>query len=150
ARHPILRTSFDLVSYSEPLQLVHRSASLKVDVIDLRAIAPEEQQIIISRHVEEERAHRFDISKPPLLRFQVHRRNQDSFNFTITDCHAILDGWSLTSTIAEIFNHYFALSSGEAPPVEPPITLTYRDFVHLERQAIESEEFQRFWKRKLE
>jgi non-ribosomal peptide synthetase component F/aryl carrier-like protein len=150
ARHPILRTSFDLVSYSEPLQLVHRSASLKVDVIDLRRIPMEEQQTVIAQHVEEERARRFDISKPPLLRFQIHRRNQDSFNFTITDCHAILDGWSLTSTIAEIFSHYFALSNGEAPPVEPPITLTYRDFVHLERQAVESEEFQRFWKQKLE
>src|SRR5205807_4158707 len=26
ARHPILRTAFDLTSYSEPLQLVHRAA----------------------------------------------------------------------------------------------------------------------------
>src|SRR6266700_2076399 len=34
-RHPVLRTSIDLSSYSEPLQLVHRSVALPLEVSEL-------------------------------------------------------------------------------------------------------------------
>ncbi len=39
ARHPILRTSFNLATYSEPLQLVHATATLPLKVEDLRHLA---------------------------------------------------------------------------------------------------------------
>lgn len=36
ARHPVLRTSFDLTGFSEPLQLVHDTATIPLEVVDLR------------------------------------------------------------------------------------------------------------------
>ncbi|HSF40227.1 MAG TPA: amino acid adenylation domain-containing protein, partial [Thermoanaerobaculia bacterium] len=43
AQHPVLRTSFDLSAYSEPLQLVHREAEVPVEAEDLRDLSKEEQ-----------------------------------------------------------------------------------------------------------
>ncbi|HYP25734.1 MAG TPA: amino acid adenylation domain-containing protein, partial [Blastocatellia bacterium] len=150
ARHPILRTSFDMTSYSEPLQLVHESAYLEVKVEDLRHLSAEEQEERLSAFVEREKGLRFDLSRPALLRFFAHLRSEDTFQFTLVENHAVSDGWSLHATLDEIFNLYFALLNGEEVSEPPPLTASFRDFVLLERAALESEECREYWGRKLE
>ncbi|MDQ3918632.1 MAG: AMP-binding protein, partial [Acidobacteriota bacterium] len=149
ARHPVLRTSFALRGYSEPLQLVRREAELPVLVEDLRGDDEAAQERLIDEFMAAERGRRFDVTRAPLLRFAVHRRGEDNFQFTLTENHAILDGWSLHSTLAEIFGLYFDLLGGAAPPPEPPPAVAFRDFVLLERETIESEEARGYWTRKL-
>ncbi|WP_342379995.1 amino acid adenylation domain-containing protein [Myxococcus stipitatus] len=149
ARHPVLRTSFDMTTYSEPLQLVHREATLSMKVVDLRHLPDAEQEAAIRQLLEDERHTPFDLAVPPLLRFFIHLRGEQSFQFTLTECHAIIDGWSLHSTLVEIFNHHHALVNGQPPPPELPATMTYRDFVAMERRVIESEPHQRFWREQL-
>ena len=149
ARHPILRTYFDLTSYSEPLQLVQESATLHVGVTDLRELTGDEQGAVLDQFVATERANGFDISRPPLLRFHVHLRTPDSFQFTLTESHPIFDGWSLNSTLAEIFSDYFKLLKGNSLPPVSPVSVTFRDFVLLEQQTLASEESQNFWEEKM-
>jgi amino acid adenylation domain-containing protein len=149
ARHPVLRTSFDLTSYSEPLQLVHERATLPIALSDLRHLPTAEQDAAIDAYVAAERHNRFDLAVAPLLRFHIHLREHDSFQFSLTECHAIFDGWSLNSTLAEIFGRYFALLAGEAPADEPPPAATFRDFVRLERAALNSPECRNFWQERL-
>ncbi|HVF90480.1 MAG TPA: amino acid adenylation domain-containing protein, partial [Blastocatellia bacterium] len=149
ARHPILRTSFDMTSYSEPLQLVHETAALEVTVEDLRHLAPAEQEDSLRAFVESERSRRFDLSRPGLLRFFAHPRSEDTFQFTLVENHAVSDGWSLHATLNEIFNLYFALLGGGVIPEEPPLSASFRDFVMLERMALESEECREYWAQKL-
>jgi len=100
ARHPILRTAFDLASYSEPLQLVYRSAYLPVESVDLRHLDAAAQEAELARFIREENRRLVDLSRPPLIRFHVHRRSDDRFQFTLTEPHAISDGWSTMSTLA--------------------------------------------------
>ncbi|WP_338868507.1 amino acid adenylation domain-containing protein [Myxococcus stipitatus] len=149
ARHPVLRTSFDMTTYSEPLQLVHRDAKFSLEVVDLRHLSDAEQEAAIRRLLDDEKRNHFDLAVPPLLRFFIHLRGEQSFQFTLTECHAIIDGWSLHSTLVEIFNHHHALANGETPPPEQPATMTYRDFVAMERQVLASEPHQRFWRDQL-
>jgi amino acid adenylation domain-containing protein len=149
ARHPILRTSFDLTGYSEPLQLVHREASLPVLVEDLRGFPHDEQERIIDELLRSEKRRLFDFSQPPQLRFFIHLRGDDIFQLTMTENHAIFDGWSVHSTLGEIFTRYFALLEGLPSPAEPPLALTYRDFIALERQTLASEDAQGYWDAKL-
>ena len=149
ARHPILRTSFDLTSYSEPLQLVHESATMQVGFTDLRHLSNEEQGEILDQFVAAERVKGFDLTRPPLLRFHIHRRSDESFQFTLTESHPILDGWSLNSTLTEIFTSYFAMVNGQAATQPLPPSVTFRDFVLLERQTLESEEHRVFWQERL-
>ena len=148
-RHPILRTSFDSASFSERLQLVHEVAALPLPIRDIRQLTATEQERVIARVVRRESRRPFDLATPPLIRLQVHRRSDATFQLTLTECHAVLDGWSLTSTLAEFFRIYLALVRRERPPVEPPPRATYRDFIALERQVMGSDAAQRFWRAQL-
>ncbi|HEX8456524.1 MAG TPA: amino acid adenylation domain-containing protein [Pyrinomonadaceae bacterium] len=148
-RHAVLRTSFDMSSYSEPLQLVHRTATMEVGVFDVRHLSVAEQETVLGELVVSEWKRLFDLARPPLIRINLHRRTDESFQFTLTECHAVIDGWSLTSTFAEIFNLYFAYLKTGTMPVEPPPAVSFRDFIYLERAALESEECREFWTRTL-
>ncbi len=149
-RHPILRTSFELSQYSEPLQLVHTSAAFDVEEEDLRHLSRQEQEQVIAAYVAQEKKHIFDLSRPPLLRFRAHRRTNESFQFTLTECHAILDGWSLGALSSEIFICHNTLLDHGAMPELPPLTSSFRDFVLQERQALQSEAHRHFWAARLE
>jgi len=149
ARHRVMRTAFDLTHYTEPLQLVHERAALEVPVEDLRHLSAAEQEVFLADFwARENRAH-FDLAEPPLVRYFLHRRSDDTFQFTLTELHTVLDGWSTTSNISEIFSNYFAVLRGEEPE-ETPLAVEFRDYVAAERRAIESEESRRFWAQRLE
>ncbi|HZI17115.1 MAG TPA: amino acid adenylation domain-containing protein, partial [Pyrinomonadaceae bacterium] len=145
ARHPALRTSFDLFTYSEPLQLVHREVAVPVEVEDLRGLPEPEQREVIRRWKESEKATPFDWSRPPLIRFRVHLRGDDTFQFSFAEHHAIVDGWSVATMLTELFSFYFSAVGLKAATPLPPPRLAYRDFVALERAALASEETERFW-----
>ena len=144
-RHPILRTSFHLTGFSEPLQLVHREATLPIEVEDLRGVDGPEQDRAVAERIDLERGRPFDIGRPPLWRFFVQIRSDESFQLTMAENHAIFDGWSLHATLDELFNSYLALLGGEALREAPPPAVAYRDFVRLEREAVGSQEHRRFW-----
>ena len=149
ARHPVLRTSFHLSGFSEPLQVVHRDVALPVEVEDLRQLAVEEQEQMIARLMHGEKRRLFDLARPPQLRFFVDLRSEDTFQLTFTENHAILDGWSLHSTLAEIFRTYLALLAGKEPDAEPQPAFSFRDYVAMERAALEAPEHAAWWDRKL-
>src|SRR5687768_16471599 len=87
-RHPFLRTSFDLTSFREPLQLVHREASMPVPIADLRGLPEAEQEQLLDALVRREKREIFDLSRPPQVRFLIHRRTDDTFQLTLTENHA--------------------------------------------------------------
>jgi amino acid adenylation domain-containing protein len=147
-RHPILRTSFDLAGGSEPLQRVHRTATLPIEVHDWRAFPPAEQSRLLGEFVEREKSLGFDLSRPLLVRFGLHRRSDETFNFSLTECHPIFDGWSLHAFLNEVFETYLALLNGGAPVAEP-LRLSIADFVGLERAALEAPASRAFWEEKL-
>ena len=150
ARHPILRIAFDLTRFSEPLQLVYRTAFLPLEVEDLRRSCRRRSSGASTSSCSPRTAALVDLARPPLIRFQIHRRTDDRFQFTLTEPHAISDGWSTMSTLTEIFEDYSASLRGETPPERPPFSTTFRDFVFLERQILASPAARDFWNRKLD
>ncbi|MBW8875034.1 MAG: amino acid adenylation domain-containing protein, partial [Acidobacteria bacterium] len=145
ARHPVLRTSFDLTRFGEPLQLVHREAPSPLVVEDLRHLPAGEQEALLAARLASEKRQTFDLSRAPQLRFLVHRLDEEHFQFTLVENHAILDGWSLHATLSEIFALHYALLRGEAPPEPEPLALTFRDYVALERQVLAAPEAEAYW-----
>src|SRR5207245_5200250 len=47
ARHPVLRTSFHLAGFSQPLQIVHTTAEAPFSFEDLRRYTPEIQELLV-------------------------------------------------------------------------------------------------------
>ncbi|MET9959164.1 amino acid adenylation domain-containing protein [Streptomyces sp. NPDC006326] len=144
----ILRTSIDLVSYGEPLQLVHRTAELPVGYSDLHALGRQEQRAAVKAYVQDQFSRRFDLSAAPLVRIHLHQLTDHELRFTITDCHVVLDGWSLTSFIADLLDlHRQAVALGREPSLPP--SPRFAEYVALERAAAESEEGLAFWNSRL-
>ena len=148
-RHDVLRTSFDLGSFAEPLQLVHPEAKMDVAVVDLRGLDEMTQDREVEAFVTAEKRNLFPPEEVPQMRLSVFWAADDRFWFSVVENHAIGDGWSLHSTIAEIFDLYFAFRRGENPPVLPPPTVRYRDFIALERATLADPEARSFWEKRL-
>ncbi|MGW1954887.1 non-ribosomal peptide synthetase [Streptomyces sp. NPDC001920] len=144
-RHPVLRTAFDLSDHEEPLQLVHRSVELPLECEDLRGLSAEKQVRVLGELAEAERTRPFDVTRPPLVRLFAHRLTDDTFRWTQTEHHALLDGPSRTAFRAEVLDRYRRLLDDPAAPAEPEPAATFREFVSLERRTAASEEVQRFW-----
>lgn len=148
-RHPVFRTSFEFTKFSQPMQLVHKQAELPVPIIDWRDLSTDEIEHRIQAFIADEWNHLFDMSRPPLIRFHIHLRTDNTFQFTLTECHAVVDGWSITSTFAELFNIHMELLADPQTPPKPPPSVLFRDFIAEERRAIESKESRRYWAEKL-
>ena len=65
AGQTVLRTSFDLVNFARPLQLVHSSIEIPLVIDDLRRMSATEQEEFIREWVEAEKTRHFDWIKPP-------------------------------------------------------------------------------------
>ncbi|MEU1010710.1 amino acid adenylation domain-containing protein [Streptomyces sp. NPDC005890] len=150
-RHEILRTSFDLTGYSEPLQLVHAAAGLDVEtgVTDLRGLPSEEQRARVRDFRAAAQRTPFDIGRAPLLRYHAHLIGDREWLLTHVECHAILDGWSHHSVIGELRAAYRELSQGTATPSAAPPRVRYADFVRLEKQALASSADRAFWQERI-
>ena len=147
ARHPVLRTSFHIAGYSEPMQLVHRQVKVPFSVEDRRGLSSAEQQKRLVDWIETEKRNPFDRTTAPLIRFHTQWQSDNSFQFICSFHHVYLDGWSLAALMTEIFQDYAALMDQTGKTIAAP-QITYRDFVALERQASTSSECRRFWTEK--
>lgn len=147
ARHPLLRTAFDHLHYSEPLQFVYPSVQVPVKTYDIQHLSSEKQDQEIERFMREEKYHKFDWSKAPFLRIAIHKCDEHTQQFTFS--HPLFDGWSMGLLITEFFTIYGALLTNQEPPLLPMPQVTYRDFVVLEQNTIRSEASINYWKQQL-
>ena len=145
ARHPVLRTTFDVIGYRQPVQLVHAEAPAPVETADLRGLPEARQRDAVTEVFDGLCALRFDLRTPPLFRVVAQRLADDAFQLTIAEHHSILDGWSFTSLLTEILERH---ADPDAPPARPPAS-TFRDFVAAEQAAVASAESERFWRDRL-
>ncbi|MGI5489569.1 amino acid adenylation domain-containing protein [Microtetraspora malaysiensis] len=123
ARHEVLRTSFDLTGFSEPVQLVHDRAEIPLTVSD-----------------GEPEYGPFDWTRAPLLRVHV-RPEAGRFALTVYFHHAILDGWSVARLVSELLARY----ATPGLPVEPP-GARFRDLVAAEKAVLARPEAAEFWR----
>jgi amino acid adenylation domain-containing protein len=144
-RHEALRTSFDLSSYIQPLQLVHNEATVALDVDDISHLSEQEQEAHIERWTEAQKGRGFDMTRPGLIRFHLHRRSNDSFQFSQTEHHAILDGWSEALLLTEMFGRYFSRLEGKDRE-SAELASRFRDYIELEQEVLKSDEARNYWK----
>ena len=148
-RHAVLRTSLAFSEFNEPLQIVHQSGDIPIQLEDLSHLTPAEQEREVKAWLEAEKDNHFDWDQAPLLRVQIHRRTTDTFNFTLSFHHAILDGWSVALLLNELFQRYASQLGYEVPFPRQSPAIAYRDFVALERISLESKECREYWDHRL-
>ncbi len=142
-RHEMLRTWFDITSYQEPLQLVHRRSQQSLRVVDIRHYAVDEQEAALATFIEQEKKRSIEWNMLPLARFSVHRRTDETFQLTMSE--PFLDGWSVALVLTELLDYYLLLLRGDAVTPRSRLQASFRDYVWLELQQKQSETAQHYW-----
>ena len=116
-RHPILRSSF-IWDLEKPLQVVHREVAITIHEQDLRNQAPESHGPRLHEYLAEDRRRGFDLRTAPLIRLALFRTGDKAYKFVFSRHHIVLDRWSRSIVLKEVFETYESLSSGREPKLD--------------------------------
>ncbi|KLT71296.1 non-ribosomal peptide synthetase [Flavobacterium sp. ABG] len=110
-KHAVLRTSFDLVNYSEEIQIVRKEIDFEITPLDIQTLNSKEQEEFINAFMVSERKVPFDVNTAPLWRINLFTVSPFNEVLVFQFHHAILDGWSVASLYTELFQIYKQLSN---------------------------------------
>ncbi|WP_037772805.1 non-ribosomal peptide synthetase, partial [Streptomyces sp. FXJ7.023] len=125
ARHANLRVAFRQRKSGDWAQLVMREVPLPWTERDLSALPETDRAEAAAGLIAAERATRFDVTRPPLLRFTLLRLGADRHRLVLTNHHLLLDGWSLPVLMGDLFALYDAGGDDSALPR----VRSYRDYL---------------------
>ncbi|PZS36911.1 MAG: non-ribosomal peptide synthetase [Pseudonocardiales bacterium] len=115
-RNASLRASFVQRRSGELVQVVVGEVPTPMTVVELGDRELAEVQ-------RDERARRFDLAKAPLLRLLLVRRGEGRHALIMTVHHIVMDGWSASLLIEELFDLY------ASEPATLPARRPYRDYL---------------------
>ncbi|MEC3917916.1 non-ribosomal peptide synthetase [Nocardia sp. CDC160] len=142
-RHPMLRTSFDLAGYSEPLQLVHTDVTPPLTIVDLRSVDTQAADTTVAAHVAQRRTQPYHFETPGLFHLAVFRR-ADRIDLVLSFHHAILDGWSVSTLVSELLADYRALAVGTVGAPEPELP-SFAEYVRAEGDSLSGQADREYW-----
>ncbi len=119
ARHPLLRAAFAWEGLKKPVQVVRREVQLPWTDLDWHSRPEGERRGLRDELLQTARQQPLDLTRPPLMRFWLVRLASQEWLFVWNCHHLIVDGWSLSIVIREVFACYAALKQGQSPPWEP-------------------------------
>jgi hypothetical protein len=123
-RHAPLRACFRQTSDGRPVQLIASGLELPWREVDLAAQDDATVRRALAEAVAaDERAHRFDLARPPLIRCALIRFGEDRSRLVLTFHHIVADGWSLPVLHRELLALY-----GENPTPLPEVA-PYRGYL---------------------
>ena len=146
-RNPILRTSFHWEDVERPLQVVHRGVLFSCERLDWRGLAPAEQEARLSAFLDGERTRAFPLDLAPLMHLALIHTGDGRYRLIWTFHHILLEGWSASLVLQEVFAHYKGLVRGEE--VETAPRPPYRDYI-LWLQQRDLSRTEAYWRRTLE
>lgn len=123
-RHPNLAAAFEH-DVTTPVQvLVDAPPRVPWSEHDLSHLDPGERDLRVERLTATDRAARFQLDRPPLLRCQLIRLGAQRHQLVLTAHHIIWDGWSMAIVLGEFFACY-RHGDDRSLPVPP----RYRDYL---------------------
>ena len=145
AHHDVMRTTFDLTSYAEPLQLVHTDARMPLEFSDVSGLDDAATDRLLHAHCRRERAELFCLDQAPLMRMHVFT-GSECWWLAITECHPILEGWSYHNQLMELLQGYQRARDGLDPATIENTPIRFADFIATERTALADPAEQAYWR----
>ncbi|MFJ2818731.1 amino acid adenylation domain-containing protein [Streptomyces sp. NPDC087294] len=132
ARHANLRAGFRQAASGRAVQVIAPAVKLPCAEVDLRHLAGTgRQDTEVERVLAEDRARRFDMARPPLLRLTLVRLAADRQLLVLNVHHILWDGWSMPLVLDELFTLY--AQGGDPTGLRPVVP--FRDYLRwLTRQ----------------
>jgi amino acid adenylation domain-containing protein len=117
-RHSILRSSFLWEDLDNPQQVVHRRVNLPFEKQDWSNLSPAQQEERLNEYLAADRARGFDLGSAPLIRLALFQNAPDLHRFVFSRHHLLLDRWSRSLILKEVFAFYDAVCQGEQLTLE--------------------------------
>ncbi|MEI5995274.1 amino acid adenylation domain-containing protein [Candidatus Enterococcus mansonii] len=144
-QNPVLRTSFELDKFSEPIQVVNKEILIEVsEFYSLEEFSSLEKEL--NDYILKRKAAKFDWNKAPLWKVAVFKKNSSDFVICLDFHHSILDGWSIASMMQAFSDYYLSLIEGKKINNKFFSKAGYDEYIKLEKEAIEDKESCEFWK----
>ncbi|MFI9360445.1 amino acid adenylation domain-containing protein [Kitasatospora sp. NPDC053057] len=125
-RHPNLRACFRHRKSGEPVQVVLKETEVSPEWVrhDLTHLPEAEREAEAERLTREDRLRRFDLARPPLMRFTLIRLGEERHRFLWSVHHIVMDGWSFPLAVREL-----GLLGDAATAAALPAPAPYRSFL---------------------
>lgn len=105
-KYSILRTSFAHANISSPVQVINAHCHMPWQDLDWAQYTEAEQADLFNSWLDQDRRLGFDLNKPPLIRCALIKLGENGFKFISTYDHLIIDGWSLSLVLRDLFDCY--------------------------------------------
>lgn len=126
-RHEILRAWIATRGLDEPMQVVQRTAKLEWTTLDWTDYDHARQNVLLGKHLDDDRRRGFGYGHPPLFRLCLIRLGPAAFKLVMSYHHLILDAWSLFVLLRDSLEIYHAQREDRPPQLEAPGS--FRDYV---------------------
>jgi amino acid adenylation domain-containing protein len=126
-RHQSLRADFAWDVSAEPIQVIRREVEVKLSREDWTQFSRERQEEFLEEYLRRDRERGFDFKCAPLLRLALFRRSHEERILVFSHHHLLIDGWSLSIILQEVFAIYDASRAGREPRLKE--SRPFRDYV---------------------
>jgi len=146
SRNPIMRTSFHWEDMDKPVQVVHRDVLLPLEQYDWSGESEAEQEKHLEEFIDKDKRNPVKLDRPPLMRLVLIHLGAQHSVFLWSFQHILIEGWSASVILDEVFSCYKAYSTGSTPLLadKPP----YHNYINWLAQQ-DYTKAETFWKNQL-
>ncbi|HEX4974686.1 MAG TPA: amino acid adenylation domain-containing protein, partial [Pseudomonadales bacterium] len=144
ARHPMLRTGFVWDDEPGPLQFVR--VTVENPIIEYSTAGHASISDALSACLAAERQRGFALDQASLIRLGLLKKAENAYYLVLNFHHLILDGWSMSLVLNELFQCYQQACAGTLKALPPGPA--FEPFVrHL--SVVDAEAAENYWKKQL-
>lgn len=136
---PVLRNAVSFDDEMYPMQEPIMDRKINVEVIYNKSA----EQVL-----EFDKSLKFDFMNSPLIRFYYVKEESNASHLIISYHHILLDGWSITYIIEQIFGNYQNVAQGK------PILISYNNYfqqiVDREETNVVDAKIEKYWEEEIE
>lgn len=142
-KYDILRSIFIHKNVSRPFQVVLKKNTQNVNFIDISDFKLENQKEYLEQLKVKDRLNPFNLSNDVLMRTQVVKIAESTFEITWSHHHILMDGWCMSIIIKDFLDCYECLIKNEVYQFTTPIPYsTYIKWIETQDQ----DETLKLWK----
>lgn len=145
-RHSILRTRFVWSIADKPIQVVYTKIRIPFHEEDWRGRPPNAQDSQIKRYLWNLLEQGFEPTQFPMMHLALFRLDEDAYRFIWCYHHILMDGWSSSLVLEEVFSIYRALWRGRE--IRLQTVRPYSDYIGW-LQEQDTSDSERYWRRTL-
>lgn len=149
-KHPILRSNFYLTAFQEPV-LVVRGCNAERKWIrfeDLSGLSREEKAAYLRQLMADLRNKEFDIRDGDLWQVRLFGLTKGEYGILVVFHHAIMDGWSISVFLTELYGVYKELRTRDIQWLRP-LKASYKHYVIDQLATGKDNAIKEFWNRML-